>query len=155
MELISYLYSMFAILFWLFRLVVCFAPSVNWSLPFISTNPIIEIILLFISVLGLIGIFKRNTFLTAIYLASFFAYYGYEIYTIIGNKLDVFSNVQITNLVIYIVGLLIALLNFLDVLFNKERKGSTKNKNLDWYYDKGKFEREIDERADKNRYRVK
>lgn len=155
MELISYLFSMFAVFFWLFRLVVAFAPSVNWSLPFESFNPTVEIILLFISVLGLIGIFKRKLFLTTIYFASFFAYYGFEAYNIIVNNPGGITGLPLQNLLIFTAGILIALLNFLDVLFNKERKGSTKDKKIDWYYDEGKFERDIDERTDKNRYRIK
>ncbi len=155
MELISYMFSMFAVFFWLFRLVVSFAPSINLNIPFISSNPTIEIILLFISILGLIGIFKRKTFLTAIYLASFFAYYGYELVSVISSSQDSLSSLEIQNMTFYVAGILIALVNFLDVLLNKERKGSTKDTKLDWYYDEGKFEREKDERSDQNRYRIK
>lgn len=155
MELLSYLFSIFAVFFWLFRLVVTFAPNINWNLPFTSPNQTIEIILLFISVLGLIGIFKRKTFLTAIYLAAFFAYYGYEMSVIISNSTGEFSTSDIKLLLIYGLGILIALINFLDVLLNKERKGSTKNQNIDWYYEEGKFERDIDERTDRNKYRIK
>ena len=68
---------------------------------------------------------------------------------------DSFSSIEIQNMAFYVAGILIALINFLDVLLNKERKGSTKDTNLDWYYDEGKFEREKDERSDKNRYRIK
>lgn len=155
MELISYLFSMFAVFFWLFRLIISFAPNINLTLPFVSANPTIEIILLFISLIGLIGIFKRKTFLTAIYLASFFAYYGYEIFNLLSNSQDALTSLETQNMVIYSVGILIALTNFLDVLFNKERKGSTKNTNLDWYYNEGNFEREKDERSDQNKYRIK
>ena len=155
MEFISYLFSMFAVMFWLFRLVITFAPNINWNLPFISENPMIEIILLFVSVLGLIGIFKRKLFLTSIYLAGFFAYYGYEIYNIFITASGNIEGLALQNLGIYILGLIIAFANFFDVLFNKERKGSTKNLNIDWYYDEGKYERDIDSRKDKNRYRIK
>ena len=155
MELISYLFSMFAVFFWLFRLVISFAPNVNWNLPVVSANPTVEIILLFISLVGLIGIFKRKIFFTSMYLASFFAYYGYEIFNIISKSQESFSNMEMQNLAIYAVGILIALINFFDVLLNKERKGSTKDTKLDWYYDEGKFEREKDERVDQNRYRIK
>lgn len=155
MELISYLFSMFAVFFWLFRLVVSFAPSINMDLPFASANPTIEIVLLFISVLGLIGIFKRKLFLTAIYLASFFAYYGYELFNILSNSTGALASAEIQSVAIYVAGIVIALVNFLDVLFNKERKGSTKDTNIDWYYDEGKYEREEDDREDKNRYRIK
>ena len=155
MELISYLFSMCAVFFWVFRLVVSFAPNINLNLPFVSENLIIEIIILFISLLGLIGIFKRKTFLTAVYLASYFAYYGYEIFNIVSNSQGILASGDTKNIVIYSLGILIALLNFLDVLLNKERKGSTKNVNLDWYYSEGNFEREKDERVDQNRYRIK
>lgn len=155
MELISYLFSMFAVFFWIFRLVVAIAPSLNFNIPFTSANPTFEIIVLFISVIGLIGIFKRKTFLTAIYLAASFAYYGYEIFSIVSNPEVEISGNEIKAIAICVIALLIALINFLDVLLNKERKGSTKDDNLDWYYEEGKFEREKDERDDQNRYKIK
>lgn len=155
MELISYLFSMFAVFFWLFRLVVAFAPSINLSLPFESANPTFEIVLLFLSLLGLIGIFKRKIFLTSIYLAGFFAYYGYEIFNVISNSQETLSSSEIQVIILCSLGILIALVNFLDVLLNPERKGSTKDNKMDWYYDEGKFEREKDERLDQNKYRIK
>lgn len=155
MELMSYLFSMFAVFYWLFRIVVSLSPSLNLNLPFVSANPTFEIVLLFVSLLGLVGIFKRKTFLTAINLAGFFAYYGYEISLIIGDSIDELSALDMQYIFIYSLGILIALLNFLDVLLNKERKGSTKDEKIDWYYDEGRFEREGDDRSDKNRYRIK
>ncbi len=154
MELISYLFSMFAVFYWIFRLVVSFAPNIGINLPIVAINPIAEIILLFISILGLIGIFKRKLFLTAIYLAGFFGYYAYEIFNII-NSGEAIIGTNLQNIVIFSVGILIALANFLDVLFNKERKGPTKDKKIDWYYEEGKYEREVDDRTDKNRYKIK
>ena len=41
----------------------------------------------------------------------------------------------------------------MDIFLNKERKGSTKDKKTDWFYDNEEYTRKLDERADKNQYK--
>ena len=57
------------------------------------------------------------------------------------------------DMLVMFVGIIIALLNFIDVLFNKNRKGSTKDNKTDWFYGTHNYEREYDERADRNQYK--
>ena len=53
-----------------------------------------------------------------------------------------------------IIGVVIGVLTFLDVLLNKNRKGlGGASKSTDWYYKNDKYERQYDERADKNQYK--
>ena len=40
-------------------------------------------------------------------------------------------------------------------MFNKNRKGSTKDNKTDWFYATDKDEREFDERADRNQYKIR
>lgn len=154
MELYSYFCTMMAVMFWIFRLILAIAPSMSLEIPFETTNLEIEIIVLFLSIIGLIGVFKRKTFLTAIYLGVYFAFFGYEVYSITQGK-EKIEGKDLINVVLSISGIVIAALNFVDVLINPERKGKKRNTKTDWYYNTDKYERELDERADKNQYKIK
>ena len=41
----------------------------------------------------------------------------------------------------------------MDIFFNKEGKGKDSDKKTDWFYTNEQYDREIDERADKNQYK--
>lgn len=153
MELLSYMLSMLAVAFWFFRTLVALAPNIGLSMPVAPTNLEWEIIVLFLSLIGLVGIFRRNVFLTTITLAAYIGFFGTEGLKIIEAN-ETLQGENLLNIVIFAVGTIIALLNVLDVAFNNNRTGKKRDKKTDWYYDTEKYERELDERADKNRYRI-
>ena len=51
-------------------------------------------------------------------------------------------------------GIVIPTLTFLDILFNKSRKGKGGDKNTDWFFTNKDYDREFDERSDRNQYRL-
>ena len=57
-----------------------------------------------------------------------------------------------TNLIVNLLGIIVALLTFLDILINKNRRKFGADKKTDWFYKNDKYEREYDERADKKLY---
>ena len=97
-------------------------------------------------------IFRRNLIFASIYLGTYFAFFTYGITLMNG---DISTSKQVLNAMVMVVGIIIALLNFLDVMFNKNRKGSTKDNKTDWFYATDKYEREFDERADRNQYKIR
>ena len=152
MELISYMVNMFAIMFWLFRVYVALMISGGSEIPFTTPGIEMEIAVIFMTLISIFMIFRRNLIFASIYLGTYFAFFTYGIALMNGN---ISTNTQLLNAMLMILGILIALLNFLDVMFNKNRKGSTKDNKTDWFYATDKYEREFDERADRNQYKIR
>ena len=152
MELISYMVNMFAIMFWLFRVYVALMISGGSEIPFTTPGIEMEIAVIFITLISIFMIFRRNLIFASIYLGTYFGFFTYGIALMNGN---ISTNTQLLNAMLMILGILIALLNFLDVMFNKNRKGSTKDNRTDWFYATDKYEREFDERADRNQYKIR
>ena len=152
MELISYMVNMFAIMFWLFRVYVALMISGGSEIPFTTPGIEMEIAVIFITLISIFMIFRRNLIFASIYLGTYFAFFTYGIALMNGN---ISTNTQLLNAMLMVLGILIALLNFLDVMFNKNRKGSTKDNKTDWFYATDKYEREFDERADRNQYKIR
>ena len=152
MELLSYMVNMFAIMFWLFRVYVALMISGGSEIPFTTPGIEMEIAVIFITLISIFMIFRRNLIFASIYLGTYFAFFTYGIALMNGN---ISTNTQLLNAMLMILGILIALLNFLDVMFNKNRKGSTKDNRTDWFYATDKYEREFDERADRNQYKIR
>ena len=152
MELISYMVNMFAIMFWLFRVYVALMISGGSEIPFTTPGIEMEIAVIFITLISIFMIFRRNLIFASIYLGTYFPFFTYGIALMNGN---ISTNTQLLNAMLMILGILIALLNFLDVMFNKNRKGSTKDNRTDWFYATDKYEREFDERADRNQYKIR
>lgn len=57
-------------------------------------------------------------------------------------------------LLVSVIGIILAILTLIDVLFNKDRTNTGMNKKTDWFYNNKDFDRQLDERADKNNYRT-
>ena len=152
MELLSYMVNMFAIMFWLFRVYVALMVSSGSEIQITTPGLELEITVIFITLISIFMIFKRNLIFASIYLGTYFAFFTYGIALMNGN---ISTNKQLLNAMVMIAGIIIALLNFLDVMFNKNRKGSTKDNKTDWFYATDKYEREYDERADRNQYKIR
>ena len=152
MELLSYIVNMFAIMLWLFRIYVALMVSSGSEIQFTTPGLELEITVIFITLISIFMIFKRNLIFASIYLGTYFAFFTYGIALMNGN---ISTNKQLLNAMVMIAGIIIALLNFLDVMFNKNRKGSTKDNKTDWFYATDKYEREYDERADRNQYKIR
>lgn len=152
MELLSYMVNMFAIMFWLFRVYVALMVSSGSEIQFTTPGLELEITVIFITLISIFMIFKRNLIFASIYLGTYFAFFTYGIALMNGN---ISTNKELLNAMVMIAGIIIALLNFLDVMFNKNRKGSTKDNKTDWFYATDKYEREYDERADRNQYKIR
>ena len=55
---------------------------------------------------------------------------------------------------IALLGVALPIAVLLDLLLDKNRKAHPKDKKTDWFYKNEKFDRKLDERADKNNYRT-
>ncbi len=151
----SWLIAMFAFMFWGFRLAGTVMSSLGNEFMFEPTNLTMEVALLFITFLCICFIIKRRLWASLIYLIGHFLYYGptffEHIMGLINGTLDM-NSYMVT--FFELIGLALPLAALFDVLLDKNRKAHPTDKKTDWFYKNAEFDREIDERADKNNYRT-
>ena len=151
----SWLIAMFALMFWAFRLVGTVLYSIGNDFMFTPANMTMEVALLFITFICICFMVKRKLLAALIYFAAHFVYYGLafaqHFMSVVQGSLP-FDMYMGTLFELFGLGLAIAAL--FDVLLDKNRKAHPKDKKTDWFYANEKFDRQLDERADKNNYRT-
>ena len=154
-SLFSYLLTFFGIMYWFFRAIATLLYQLDVDFFAQPINANIEILILFLSLPCMVLVIKRNIIGAAGYLGSYAAYFGTALYELImasqETGLDIPSS---ANLICICVGIILPLLTFFDILFNKNRTLGKGGKKEDWFYKNEKFDRESDERADRNQYRL-
>ena len=158
MTIFSYMLTVWGVILWIFRAIVCilFTNEIDFIVQ--PLNLTFEIILLFATIPCIVLVLKRNIIGAACYMAIYVSYFGTAIYNTmnsivstdgmnVGNSLDLFVS---------IIGIIIPVLTFFDILLNKNRKSIIgKNRSTDWYYKNKDYDRKLDERADKNQYKIR
>lgn len=157
MSIISLMITILSIVFWLFRLVVCVAETLELDFFCKSLNLTLEIGVLFLTVPCIMFVFKRNLIGAASYMALYISYFGTALYNTL-NQVNPEQGLNVTgtvDLVFAISGIVLGVLTFIDVLINKNRASLVggSSKTTDWYYKDSKYDRQYDERADRNQYR--
>lgn len=153
----TYLLVMFMIIFWIVRIIVTL--EFEFGKDFMGMTPMnemFEIVILFATILCLIFIVKRNLFGGLLYLTLHAIYYGGDITSKLaiiarGDALTFNEDVQ---LIFSMLGIILALAVLMDLLLDKNRKLNPKDKKTDWFYKNEQYDRQLDERADKNNYRT-
>ena len=153
-SLFSYLLTAFGGLFWLLRVVVAITYTVGADFPIVPLDFNTEIILLFVTIIAMVLIIKRNIIGALIYFVAYGWYFGNDLYNNVINIINGQAlGVDYLSVFISFIGVLIPFLTVMDIFLNKERKGSTKDKKTDWFYENEEYTRKLDERADKNQYK--
>lgn len=151
----SWLIAMFGFMFWAFRLVGTTLYSIGIDFMFEPSNMVMEVALLFITFACICFIVKRKLLAALIYLVAHFVYYGPVFVThftqMIQGTLD--SNFYMSTLFEFF-ALVLPIAAVFDVLLDKNRKAHPKDKKTDWFYTNKEYDRQMDERADKNNYRT-
>ncbi len=150
--LFSYLINIFSYMFWVFRIIITLMLSLKIDIPIAITNINYEIIFLFITLAILLLVTKRKLIGGMLYFALYTTYFGYEIYSLLAvNSLEAYYAIFMGA-----IGILISFANMLDLLTNKNRGNISKKtvQKTDWFYQNKEFDRKLDERADKNNYRL-
>lgn len=157
----TWLLVMFMTIFWAFRIVVAVTYELGTDFGGIEPlNQTMEIILLFVVLVCILLIIKRKIVGALIYLAAYGMYFGTTLIAGITTLLTASSEINMTNAGMYLntfialIGIAIPVAILFDLLLDKNRKANPKDKKTDWFYNNEQFDREIDERADKNNYRT-
>lgn len=153
-SLFSYLITIFGGAFWLFRVIVAFTYSIEVDFPIVPIDFNTEIVLLFITVIAMVLIIKRNLIGALIYFVTYGWYFGNDLYNIAINIMNGQNQgIDYLSALVSFIGVLLPFLTVMDILLNKERKGGEKDKKTDWFYTNEEYTRKLDERADENQYK--
>ena len=154
-SLFSYLITMFAGIFWLIRVAISIAYTMDADIGIVPLNFNIEIILLFFTLVCMIFIIKRNIIGALMYFVAYGLYFGTDLYNGVINIMNGQTGlVDYASLFLSFIGVVIPFLTVMDIFLNKDRKGSTRDKKTDWFYTNKDYDRKLDDRADKNNYRT-
>ena len=107
MELLSYMVNMFAIMFWLFRVYVALMISGGAEIQFTTPGIELEITVIFITLISIFMIFRRNLIFASIYLGTYFAFFTYGIALMNGN---ISTNTQLLNAMLMVLGILMVMI---------------------------------------------
>ena len=154
-SLSSWLIAMFAFVFWGYRVVETLMFSMGKVLVASPMDMVMEIALLFITFICICFIAKRKLVPASIYLIAHGLYYGIYLYQNITPLIDGTATLNsYMSLFVALIGVIIPLAAFFDVLLDKNRKAHPTDKKTDWFYKNEQFDRKVDERADRNQYRT-
>ncbi len=158
MTIFSYMLTVWSVILWLFRSLVCALYTSDVSFFVQPLNVTFEIVLIFATIPCMVLVFKRNIIGAACYMAIYVSYFGTAIYNTMNNTVssDGLNVGNSIDLAVSIIGVVIPVLTFLDILFNKHRKSVIGGKkSTDWYYKNDAYDRKLDDRADKNQYKIR
>ena len=146
----SYLLVMFMGIFWLFRVVVAGASTLGIDIGISIIDFNFELILIFVTLVCILLVIKRNLIGAIVYLATYVYYFGVNLYQmLVGNMAMDYMGALISFL-----GVILPVAVLFELLFDKNSKKHPKDNKTDWYYSNEDYDRKYDERADKNNYRT-
>ena len=152
--LLSYLLTFFGIIFWCFRVLTTLLYELDIDFFAVPLNETLEIIVLFATLPCLLLVIKRNIVGAAAYLGIYGAYFGTALYNqFMGIQEEGLTIASASDTLFLVIGILIALFTFLDILLNKHRGNFGADSKTRWFYTNDKYDREFDERADRNQYK--
>ena len=154
----SWLISFFVIMFWIFRIIVSiFAQTGSDWAGFVVFDFNTEIILHFITILSFVLVVKRKIMGAILYLITYGYYFGGYIWLSLlpiisnGNEMTVEGT---QNLIVAILAIILSVFVFIDVLIDKIKRKKYSDSNTDWFFNNKNTDRKIDEKADKNQYKI-
>ncbi|MCI8640497.1 MAG: hypothetical protein HFJ59_01280 [Clostridia bacterium] len=156
-KLSTYLLVMFMIVFWIIRIIITISSELGKDfMGMVPMNEIFEIIILFATLLCVVLVVKRKLVGSLLYLTLHAIYFGGDITAKLGliARNETLTLADSTNMMFSMLGIIIALAVLIDLLLDKNRKANPKDKKTDWFYKNEQFDRELDDRADKNNYRT-
>lgn len=154
--LFSYLLTFLAIIFWIFRAIATVFYQKGTEFFAEPLNETLEIVVLFATLPCLLLVLKRSIVGATAYFGIYGAYFGTALYNNIVQMMEAetASLVSISDTLILACGVIIPFLTFLDIALNRHRGNFNADAKTRWFYKDEKYDREFDERADRNQYKL-
>lgn len=156
-NLSTYLVVMFMIMYWIFRIVIAVTNTIGIDMGITIPNYNMEIALLFITIVSIVLVIKRNIIGSLLYLLSYALYFGTPLFNGIMAVVSSDGSFDInsyTTLFVNALGIVIPLFVLFEMLIEKNRMAHPVDKKTDWFYKNEEYDRKLDDRADKNNYRT-
>ena len=156
-NLSTYLVVMFMIMYWIFRIVLAVTNTIGIDMGVTIPNYNMEIALLFITIVSIVLVIKRNIIGSLLYLLSYALYFGTPLFNGIMAVVSSDGSFDInsyTTLFVNALGIVIPLFVLFEMLIEKNRMAHPVDKKTDWFYKNEEYDRKLDDRADKNNYRT-
>lgn len=156
-NLSTYLVVMFMIMYWIFRIVLAVTNTIGIDMGITIPNYNMEIALLFITIVSIVLVIKRNIIGSLLYLLSYTLYFGTPLFNGIMAVVSSDGSFDInsyTTLFVNALGIVIPLFVLFEMLIEKNRMAHPVDKKTDWFYKNEEYDRKLDDRADKNNYRT-
>lgn len=151
----NYLIIMFLIMLFVFRLVVVFTSTMGFEFIVEPVNTKYEIILLFIMIICIILISKNKLSGAIVLVVASVAYYGPSLLEQIKYLYSNTASIDtVTQATVSVICLIIPIFAFFIIAFAKEQEKRPVDKKTDFFYKNEAYDREYDDRADKNNYRI-
>lgn len=151
----NYLIIMFSVMLFIFRLIVVFTAMIGIEFIVEPVNISYEMILLFIMLICIILMSKNKLSGAIVLVIASVAYYGpsllEQITYMSSNSIGIETAIQ---LIISVICIIIPIFAFFIIAFAKEQEKRPVDKKTDFFYKNEAYDRELDERADKNNYRI-
>ncbi len=150
----NWMIVMFMGLFWIFRVVVAYMAGNEKSFFVTPIDLTTEIVLLFVTLICIVLVIKRVLFGGILYLISYGGYFGVSVFNAFKPMLsgESFNISMGFNTFISALAIILAIVVLIDLLADKTKKPA--NKDTEWFYANKDFDRQIDDRADKNNYKT-
>lgn len=155
MELLRYLAVIFAVMFWGFRVTVAVTTSLNVDIGISPADLTTEIIVLFITLACLVFIVRGKAIAAIIYTITYVWYFGKDVVNAVVqvNQGGTIATAQALDIFISFVAIVIAFITLVATLLSNVKTGTKQDKKTDWFYKNKDFDRQYDERADRNNYK--
>ena len=156
-NLSTYLVVMFMIMYWIFRIVLAVTNTIGIDMGITIPNYNMEIALLFITIVSIGLVIKRNIIGSLLYLLSYALYFGTPLFNGIMAVVSSDGSFDInsyTTLFVNALGIVIPLFVLFEMLIEKNSMAHPVDKKTDWFYKNEEYDRKLDDRADKNNYRT-
>ena len=150
----NYLIIMLSILLFIFRLVVVFTATMGIEFMVEPINVKYEIALLFVMIICIILMSKNKLSGAIILTISSIAYYGPTLLSQVTNLSAGASLDSAMQAVISVICVIIPIFAFFIIAFAKEQEKRPVDQKTDFFYKDDTYDRNYDDRADRNNYRI-
>ena len=150
----NYLIIMLTVILFIFKLIVVITATMGIEFMVQPINVNYEMALLFIMIISIILMSKNKLSGAVILLIASVAYYGP---TLLGQIIGLSAGVNINSAletVVSLAGVIIPTFAFFIIAFAKEQEKRPVDKKTDFFYKTDRYDRNYDDRADKNNYRI-
>ena len=151
-SLANWLTVMFMGMYFIFRIIVCAMASDGKEFITTPINLHVEIFILFVTLACIVMVMARIHLGGIIYCVAYWGYFGATVFNQVMNMSSINPMYDGIDLMFNALGMVLPIVVIMDMVIDKSK--APVSKKSEWFYTNKKYDREYDERADKNNYKL-